>query len=466
MKNVNWKEEIEKRKENLLKDTQGLLQIRSVLDEDKATDKAPFGPGIEMALDYMLELGNAQGMQTKNVDGFAGHIEIGEGQELIGILGHLDVVPDGDGWTVDPFGGEIKDGKIFARGAIDDKGPTMAAFYGMKMIKELGLPLSKRVRLILGTDEESLWRCVDHYFKHEEMPSSGFAPDADFPIIHAEKGMLNIDLKQGAAADNRQHPNVLESFSSGRRLNMVPDQAEAVISGSEELEESFQQFLKSRNLTGSSSKNDVGLTLTLIGKSAHGSTPEFGVNAGVLLASFLSGADLDEQGKAYIGFVKDHLGSISGEELGIKAEDDVSGILTLNPGMFDYSREAGGTIGLNIRYPVKHSGETVLNTLQKLVDVKGFSLEVTKHTKPHFVDENHELVQTLKKVYEEQTGQPGNPIAIGGGTYARSLEAGVAFGALFPGREDVAHQKDEYMFLDDLFSAAAIYAQAIYELAR
>ncbi|MGG1575511.1 dipeptidase PepV [Fictibacillus sp. NRS-1165] len=466
MKNVNWKAEVEKRKESLIKDTQGLLQIRSVLEEDKAADLAPFGPGIEKALHFMLELGAAQGMQTKNVDGYAAHIELGDGEELIGILGHLDVVPEGDGWTVDPFGGVVRDGKIFARGAIDDKGPTMAAFYGMKIIKELGLPLSKRVRLILGTDEESLWRCVDHYFKHEEMPSSGFAPDADFPIIHAEKGMLNISLKLKSSAVNGEQANMLTAFSSGQRFNMVPDLAEAVIIASDELADRYQRFLDSRQLTGSSSKADGEITLRLHGKSAHGSTPESGVNAGVLLAEFLSGENLDAQGQLYTDFVAEHLRSVSGKELGIQAEDDVSGILTVNPGVFNYSVKTEGSIGLNIRYPVKHSGEIVLGSLEKLAVDKGFSLEVEKHTQPHFVDENHELVQTLKKVYEEQTGQPGKPIAIGGGTYARSLEAGVAFGALFPGREDVAHQKDEYMFLDDLFSAAAIYAQAIYELAK
>lgn len=463
---VNWKAEVEKRKESFLKDTQGLLKIRSVLDETAASENAPFGPGIKQALDYMLDLGKTAGMKTKNLEGYAAHMEMGQGEELIGILGHLDVVPEGDGWSTDPFGGEIKDGKIFARGAIDDKGPTMAAFYGMKIIQELNLPVSKRVRLILGTDEESQWRCVDHYFKHEEMPSAGFAPDADFPIIHAEKGMLNVDIIQKTHIEGSDQAQILYSFTSGHRLNMVPDRAEAEITYSSEVEESYQRYLESNGLDGASAKADERLTLTLVGKSAHGSTPEFGVNAGVLLAGFLASVPLDEQGKSYIDFVHNHLGSAEGEDLGIAAEDEVSGILTVNPGVFTFKQGEEGKMGLNIRYPVKHSGDDVIHQLEKLTESHGFSLEVTKYTTPHFVDENHPLVQTLKKVYEEQTGLTGKPIAIGGGTYARSLKAGVAFGALFPGREDVAHQKDEYMFLDDLFSAAAIYAQSIYELAK
>ena len=181
MNTINWQSEIEKRKQNLLVDTQNLLKIKSVLDEEQHTETAPFGEGVKAALDYMLELGANDGFTVKNVDHVAGHIEMGEGEELLGILCHVDVVPEGDGWSSDPFGAEIRDGKIYARGAVDDKGPTMAAYYAMKVIKELGLPLQKRVRMIIGTDEESQWRCVNHYFEVEEMPTLGFAPDADFP---------------------------------------------------------------------------------------------------------------------------------------------------------------------------------------------------------------------------------------------------------------------------------------------
>ena len=192
MNKINWQLEIENRKQDLLADTQSLLKIKSVLDEENQTDTAPFGVGVKEALEYMLNLGEKDGFTVKNVDHVAGHIEMGEGEELLGILCHVDVVPEGDGWSSDPYGAEIRDGKIFARGAIDDKGPTMAAYYAMKVIKELGLSLNKRVRMIIGTDEESNWRCVNHYFEVEEMPTVGFAPDADFPIINAEKGICGF----------------------------------------------------------------------------------------------------------------------------------------------------------------------------------------------------------------------------------------------------------------------------------
>ncbi len=199
MNKINWQLEIENRKQDLLADTQSLLKIKSVLDEENQTDTAPFGVGVKEALEYMLNLGEKDGFTVKNVDHVAGHIEMGEGEELLGILCHVDVVPEGDGWSSDPYGAEIRDGKIFARGAIDDKGPTMAAYYAMKVIKELGLSLNKRVRMIIGTDEESNWRCVNHYFEVEEMPTVGFAPDADFPIINAEKGIWDFAIVQAPA---------------------------------------------------------------------------------------------------------------------------------------------------------------------------------------------------------------------------------------------------------------------------
>ncbi|EIT85513.1 dipeptidase PepV [Fictibacillus macauensis ZFHKF-1] len=462
---IDWKAEVVKRKEDLLKETQGLLQIRSVLDEEHNAAEAPFGEGIAEALNYMMKLGHSAEMTVKNVEGYAAHLEMGQGEELVGILGHLDVVPEGDGWSVDPFGGEIKDGKLYARGAIDDKGPTMAAFYAMKIVQELKLPLSKRVRLILGTDEESQWRCVKRYFESEEMPSIGFAPDADFPIIHAEKGMLNVEWTGRPNVASLTGDYVLQSFHSGRRLNMVPDVAEAVISGDAALCKAFDAYLAQHQAAGSSEVKGERIHLTLQGKSAHGSTPEFGINAGVMLAQFLSTQALDEAGKQYVTFVATYVQETQGVALGIASEDEVSGPLTVNAGVFSYEH-GKSTIGLNVRYPVQHDGDQVLAKMQQLASDHAFDISIIKHTRPHFIDENHTLVQTLRKVYEEQTGLSGKPIAIGGGTYARSLKAGVAFGALFPGREDVAHQKDEYMFVEDLINACAIYAEAIYELAR
>lgn len=467
---IHWMEEVMKRKEALLRDTRQLLQIPSVLDETSATEKAPFGKGIDDALQFLLQKGQEEGFIVKNVDGFAGHIEMGSGEELLGILCHVDVVPPGDGWTSDPFAAEIRDGNIYARGAIDDKGPTMAAFYAMKIVKELGLPLRKRVRMIIGTDEESDWRCVDHYFAKEEMPTMGFAPDADFPIIYAEKGIADLTLQQTRNGEDDNGELMLQSFHSGRRYNMVPDAAEVILGGTHdrliEVEQQFQRFLAENNMNGKAVVQEDMLTLQLEGVSAHAMEPEHGKNAGLYAAHFLATFPLDGNAQSFVHLLERFYSDSRGKNIGIAYRDEITGDLTVNVGIMSYTKENGGMVGINLRVPVTKDVEDTKQTIEMVAVQYGFSMKQFSYSKPHHVAQNHPLIQTLKRVYEEQTGERAELLSIGGGTYARSLQAGVAFGPLFPGRPDVAHQKDEYIIIDDLLKATAIYAQAIYELAK
>lgn len=471
MAEINWQQEVEKRKASLIQDTQKLLQIKSVLDEENASPDAPLGTGIQEALQYMLSLGEKDGFAVKNTNNLAGHLEMGDGKEILGILCHVDVVPEGDGWTSDPFGAEIRDGKIYARGAIDDKGPTMAAYYAMKIVSELGLPLKKRVRMIIGTDEESNWRCVEHYFKHEEMPAIGFAPDADFPIINAEKGLADFDLIQKLEGQPNAKPDIeINEFAAGRRYNMVPDFARVSLCAFHEQTEILQRyedFLKQNELKGKYYVVNGELFLEMEGVSAHGMEPDHGTNAGLYLANFLSQLTTDENAQRFFGFVNNSFfGDSRGKSLGISYKDQLTGELTINVGKLEYSKEAGGRLGLNLRYPVTFKIDQAMQELRSVLQKDGVVIENFSDAKPHYVDEKEFLIQTLKKVYEEQTGERAELLAIGGGTYARSLTAGVAFGPLFPGRPDVAHQKDEYIIIEDLLRATAIYAQAIFELAR
>lgn len=472
VKALDWLKEVHIRKEDFIHDLQGLLQIKSVLDEENATEDAPFGKGVKEALTYMLELGKKDGFTEKNVKNVAGHVTFGSGDESIGILCHVDVVPEGDGWTSDPYSAEIRDGKIFARGALDDKGPTMAAYYAMKIIKELDLPITKEVKMIIGTDEESDWRCVTTYFEEEKMPTMGFAPDADFPIIYAEKGISDFDIVQSLDKKGQGKSGKVEmvAFSSGRRYNMVPDFAEARLHvGIDQTEviQRFQEYLSKEKAKGQYIVDAGNLVLEMEGVSAHGLEPKNGVNAGLKLASFLADLDLDETATAYFQFVKSYFEDDSrGHKLGIAYNDDITGDLTLNVGILHYDQQNGGKLGLTCRYPVTNKIEETKAVLDELLAEKGFSIDHFTNSKPHHVDKNSELIKTLSKVYLEQTGEEAKLISIGGGTYARSLENGVAFGPLFPGREDIAHKKDEYMYIEDLLKATAIYAQAIYELAK
>lgn len=464
---MDWLNEVVKRKEDLVKDTKKLLQINSVLDPSTAAEGKPFGEGIATCLQHLLQKAESDGFTVKNLDGYAAHIEWGTGEKIVGILCHIDVVPPGDEWTSDPFSAEIRDEKIYARGAIDDKGPTMAAYYALKIVKEMNLSLKKRIRLIIGTDEESDWNCVKHYFKHEEMPLLGFAPDADFPIINSEKGVIDFFLKKDNEGDvHKNGSNVLHSFTSGHRLNMVPGFAKARIQTKKQdlIKREFHGFLENEKLSGMIEENEEMLIIQLKGKSAHAAEPDNGVNAGLLLADFLVRFDLDQNSKQFLEQILSlFLNDTRGRKLGIDCKDSISGELTLNVGILEYSRDHGGRAGVNIRYPVTVASERMKKAFE---DLDHFRLENFHDSKPHHVAEDHQLVTVLKKVYEGQTGKKAELLSIGGATYARALESGVAFGPLFPGKPDVAHQTDEYIEIDNLLKAASLYAQAIYELAK
>ncbi|MCA0986414.1 dipeptidase PepV [Guptibacillus algicola] len=469
MMEVNWTEEVLKRKEEMLSDLTGLLQIESVLDVEDTNEDAPFGYKVREALDYMIKLGERDGYQTKDVQHVAGHLEFGEGEDSIGILCHVDVVPAGSGWTSPPFKPEIREGKLYARGAIDDKGPTIAAYWAMNIVKELCPSLSKRVRMIIGTDEESSWRCVDTYFKKEEMPLMGFAPDAVFPIIYAEKGIADFEW-DFPATETERHDLVLQSFTAGERLNMVPDLANAVFVGEEKVlskvKKEFEEYLTQKQLNGNATLAE-SLVLEIEGVSVHGSKPEQGNNAAFRLADFLSGVGLDTNGSTYIDFIARWLvDDFYGRKFGVDVEDDITGALTMNAGTFEYKSSDGGKVGINLRYPVSCDFDEVKSTFDKVTGPNDIKMTIIDHMTPHHVPEDHELVKKLQRVYEKQTGEPAELLSIGGGTYARSLDAGVAFGALFEGKPQLAHQKDEYVEIDDLLKAAAIYAEAIYELAK
>lgn len=470
---INWQKEVEKRKEDLFKDLFSLLEIPSVRDDGAAEESAPVGPGPRDALLKFLEIGERDGFQTKNVENIAGHIEYGDGEETLGIFGHVDVVPVGDGWDSDPFTPEIRDGKLYARGSSDDKGPSMAAYYGLKIIKDLGLPLSKRVRFIIGTDEESEWKCMDRYLKVEKKPDFGFSPDAEFPIINGEKGMLSFHLKFNGS---NQGSYRLVTFTSGIRENMVPDEAKAVVQVETEreladLNEKFERFLNEKKVPGGKfSTNGLEAMLEITGKASHGAFPQNGINAGTYLAKFLNDFSFDGDAAAYLKFIADYLHEdFFGKKSGIAHVDEKMGELTQNPGIFSFSASDDviheNTVVVNIRYPQGTTPDKMAAIIkEKLQDTA--IIETGRAEVPHYVPADDELVVTLLAVYEEYTGQKGHEEVIGGGTYGRLLDRGVAFGAMFPGREDTMHQPNEYMLVDDILLAAVIYADAIYRLAK
>nr|WP_246943050.1 dipeptidase PepV [Bacillus pinisoli] len=466
---VNWYEEVLARKEELLKDLKELLKIESVKDESSTSTRFPMGEKVGEALDLMLSKAGSSGFHTKNVDGYAGYAEHGDGShdDMIGILCHVDVVPATGEWTTPPFEPTIRDGKLFARGAIDDKGPTMAAYYGLKIVKELGLPLQKRVRLIFGTDEESGMSCMKHYQEVETMPSVGFAPDADFPIINAEKGQINTRLVIGPATEEYLGEVRLVSFKAGERSNMVPEQATVILQGSvDHLLLEFEGFCTKQGVRRKITHLDDSVEITLYGLSAHGMEPHIGVNAGTTLASFLRDFDFTGTAAQFLDFLDELHLDFEGKTLNISYKDDITGPLTVNPGVLHFEEEKGGTVQLNVRCPVTTKFEETKEVLTAQVKEKGFEVEDIKVSPPHHVGSDHPMIQALQEAYQQETGLEPTLLSTGGATYARFMENGVAFGACFPGKEMTAHQKDEYIEVEDLLKATAIYARAIYNLAR
>ncbi|MDS3998734.1 dipeptidase PepV [Staphylococcus capitis] len=464
-----WKEKVLEYENQMIDDLKGLLSIESVRDDSKASEDAPVGPGPRQALDYMYELAERDGFSTHDVDHIAGRIEAGQGEDVLGILCHVDVVPAGDGWDSDPFDPVVTDDAIIARGTLDDKGPTIAAYYAVKILNDMNVDWKKRIHMIIGTDEESDWKCTDRYFQTEEMPTLGFAPDAEFPAIHGEKGITTFDLIQDQINEEVDEPDYeLLNFESGQRYNMVPDHAEARVLVKENMTDviqNFEYFVEQNELQGESTVDSGILILTVEGKSVHGMDPSLGVNAGLYLLKFLSSLNLDKSAKDFVEFNNCYLfDSHFGEKMGMKFHTDVMGDVTTNIGIIKYDNKEAGRYGVNLRYPQGFEFEEAVERFTNEIKDIGFSLELGKVQKPHYVDKDDPFVEKLVKAYRNQTGDMTEPYTIGGGTYARNLDKGVAFGAMFEDTEDLMHQKNEYMTKKQLINATSIYLEAIYAL--
>ncbi len=448
-------------KDEIIEAVRGALKSRSV--ESEPVEGGPFGEGVKEALEYVVELGGKLGFETKNVEGYAGHVQFGESGDIFAILGHVDVVPEGSGWSIPPFEGGVKDGRIYGRGAVDNKGPVIAALYAMKAVRDAGVVPKNRVRLIVGTNEESGWKGISHYLRVEEMPESGVTPDAYFPMIFAEKGIVNYVISApitGSALDE----SAIIRVKGGDAANMVPADAEAELALSqEEVKELVSSFSPANETTVSVENTESGTRVLFKGKSAHGSKPEKGVNAISTMVDFLCKIpSVKGECRVYLEAIRDKLGyEQEGLSLGVSGTDRLSGKLTVNLGKI-LLEPGSASVEINIRYPVMFNEPMIFTQVKE--SFGGFEVARKNHKEPLFVSPDSELVKLLQEVYQEMTGQRGDPIAIGGGTYARAIKNAVAFGPLLPGRPEVEHQPDEYIAIEDLMLLARIYAQLIFRV--
>lgn len=453
-------------RDDIIKSIQEVVKIRSVTDAAKPG--MPFGQGVGSTLQKALDIAESIGFKTVNLDGYVGYAEYGEGEDYVAVLGHLDVVPEGEGWIFPPYGAEIHDGKIYGRGTMDDKGPIITALYSLKVIKDLNLPLSKRVRVIFGTNEENGCSEIEYYKDREKAPVLGFTPDGEYPIIYAEKGITTFDLVKDIKVKSCGDIAV-KYIKGGERANVVPNHCEAALAAKDpnSIAQVIENLSKKNDFNTEVQLKDGLILVKVEGIAAHGSTPELGKNAVMQMFKLLGDLKIGQSDikdiidffNAYVGFETD------GKSFGVYLEDKESGKLTFNVGAVNASEDRI-SFALNLRYPVTCKYEDMMEPFKNRISGLDFRIENMVHQKPLFFPESHPLIKTLKKVYEEQTGKKAELLAIGGGTYAKDMPNMVAFGPMIQGEPETIHNANEYIKVDHVIKNAKIYAHAIYELAK
>jgi succinyl-diaminopimelate desuccinylase len=452
----------------IMESVRNIVKIRSVAGD--AEKDSPLGKGPATALQAALDIAGGTGFRTKNLDNYIGYVEFGEGEDYIAVLGHLDTVPEGDHWTFPPFNCEVHKGRIYGRGVLDDKGPILAALYGLKAIRDSQAPLGKRIRIIFGTDEETGDMDVAHYLQQEKPPICGFTPDAEFPVVFAEKGILQVDLT-GIFSSDCQYSgdDHLISLNGGDAVNMVPDHADAEIITRDpgKIIRKCEEFAQVSGFSISAEQNNDRVIIRSEGISSHASKPHLGKNAIMQLVAFLSVLRFNPPESCNMArFLQKRIGmDTTGVLFGLDLSDEPSGHLTLNAGLLTgSSREF--TLSLDIRYPVTKTMDNVMQNIHASVENQGILITIRKHQPPLYYPPVSNIIRTLSAIYCEVTGDSRAPVAIGGGTYARKLPNIVAFGPYFPGKVYNIHAADESIGCDELIMIAKIYARAMYILAK
>ncbi|MCW1027520.1 dipeptidase [Streptococcus anginosus] len=433
-------------KSDYLESLKTIVSYPSVLNEGE--NGTPFGQSIQNVLEKMLELTRSLGFKTYiDPKGYYGYAEIGQGEELLAVLCHLDVVPVGDlsDWETPPFEATIKDGWIHGRGVQDDKGPSLAALYAVKALMDAGVTFNKRIRFIYGTDEETLWRCMARYNELEETATLGFAPDSSFPLTYAEKGLLQIKLHGSGSQEL--------AIEAGEAFNVVP--AKASYTGN--LADSLEVELKKQAFEYERTAD----TVTVIGVPKHSKDAAEGVNAIVRLAMGLN--PLVQH--STIQFMAEAVGEdATGSSLFGEISDEPSGTLSFNVSGLTINQDES-EIRIDLRIPVLADKDKLVRELSQIAEKYQLRYEEFDYLAPLYVPLDSELVSTLMAVYKEKTNDDSPAVSSGGATFARTMPNCVAFGALFPGALQTEHQANERTVIDDLYKAMDIYSETIYRLA-
>ena len=457
---------MEAHRQQMIDDISALVAIKS--DRGEPAPGAPYGEGPAAALDKAMEICAGKGFAVKNWDGYVGTADMNDKEPGLDILAHLDVVPVSDGWTVtEPFTPKLVGNKLYGRGTADDKGPAMAALYAMMAVKELGIPLKANCRLILGTDEECGSSDIRHYYAQVPEAPCTFSPDANFPCINIEKGSIK-GWYHAQYPESAELPRIV-SAQGGTKINVVPNKANAVVEGLTVAEiQAVADKVTAETGVQFTLSGEGQVSILAVGQDAHAAMPEKGNNAITGLLTLLTALPMAESE----GFTKlcafqklyPH-GDWSGIAAGIAMEDAESGAMTSCLDIFSLSL-TGFEGQTDCRCPICATDENVTEVLKAGAEAAGLTLDPScKLNAPHYVPADSPFVQTLLSAYETYTGEKGEPMAIGGGTYTHHLKNGVAFGCEFPWTEDVhMHGNDEFTNIDELILSAQIFAQVIVDV--
>lgn len=449
---MSFGEKILDYKEEIITDLAELIAIQSV-----SGIQAP----CKEALDWMMKRATEFGLTAKSIDNVAGHVELGEGGKLCGVLSHLDVVPEGNNWNSLPFELSIGDnGYMYGRGIADDKGAALINLYCLRALKDNNVIGKNTLRAIYGTSEERGMEDMDVYFKHEPIPDLSFTPDSEYGICKGEKGILQLELY----ADTHDG-TTLTQMHSGKTVNAVPDTAYALLDCTENEDHQLARLADAKRGSFEFYYTIDGMMVLSRGKAAHAADPDKGLNAATALIDLLTSNFSVSSMGSLPSFISHYVGvDTDGVMLGVKMRDKESGPLTLNIGTVHID-EGYSTCTMDIRYPVTANGDEILEKITRQAEAENIHVKVLAHQKPLYLDENSDIIRILSESYETIMGEKPSLYTTGGGTYARKLGGnGVAFGPVFEGEVSNIHNANECMNVDKFFLHAQICLESLYNL--
>lgn len=444
---------VQQNRTNIVRDIKRLVDIPSV--EGAPAPGQPFGPGPAAALAEGLKLAEEMGLATHNCENYIGWAQLpGATDTQIATITHLDVVPQGNGWTADPFDMQEKEGWLIGRGVADDKGPSVLCLYALKFLKEHNVPLQYTVRALLGANEETGMADVDYYLRHNPAPAFCFSPDAEFPVCNGEKGGFNGYLVSRPLNGNLLH------FSGGVAHNVVPDRASCLVKAD------LSSLAERPGITLEAEAGAVRIRGW--GKGGHAAMPQGTVNAiGLIVDYLLDNGLCTPQENEYLAFLQKLHHATDGSGVGIAAKDEVFDPLTIIGGMIDM-REGRIWQDVDSRYPTSITGQQIADRLNAAA-AGAATVEHAAWREPFYISAEDEAIQALVDTYNQVTGENARPFTMGGGTYARHFPRAVSFGperlgTQLPDFAGPMHGANEGANLEQLLQALEIYILALLRL--